>query len=70
MKSDKILITIFEIFKNVINYLSQTKTMTIHKIWNIYDDLFNHLKKKKRVKSIEHYKLLICKSLSKLNELN
>jgi hypothetical protein len=49
----KYLIQLLKSIKNVINYLSQIKTVTIHKIWEIYDNLFNHLKnQKKKIRKI------------------
>jgi hypothetical protein len=44
----KYLIQFLKFIKDVINYLSQIKIITIHKIWKIYDNLFNHLKNKKK----------------------
>jgi hypothetical protein len=44
----KYLIQFLKFIKNVINYLSQIKIITIHKIWEIYDNLFNHLKNQKK----------------------
>ena len=44
----KYLLQFLKFIKNVTNYLSQIKTMTIHKTWSIYDELFNHLKNQKK----------------------
>ena len=38
------LIQLFRTFKIIIDFVSRFKIITIHQIWNVYDNLFNHLK--------------------------
>jgi hypothetical protein len=63
----KYLIQFLKFIKNVIYYLSQIKTITIHKIWETYDNLFNHLKNKKK-EARKIFKFLWTNTLNEIVE--
>ena len=44
----KYLFQFLKFIKNVINHLFRIKNVIFHKTWNVYDDLFNHLKNQKK----------------------
>jgi hypothetical protein len=63
----KYLIQFLKFIKDVINYLSQIKTITIHKIWEIYNNLFNHLKNQKK-ETRKIFKFLWMNTLNEIIE--